>query len=130
MVRRRTSSCVTHECIIDELDTLIACGISCTTFNAVSLRSTSATRGGIRLDGRTSSRRNRGWCCFFDFLPAVRQCSISKRNKKHTPATPLALSTSVFHCLTISFAKSATLFACAVLNLPTASPALLSYSIG
>ena len=48
--------------------------------------------------------------------------------RSYTPGNPLALSTSVFHCLTISLATSAIFFDGAVLSLPTASPALLSYS--
>lgn len=43
------------------------------------------------------------------------------------PAFAFACSTSVFHCFTISFARSDTSFDACVRSLPTASPALLSW---
>jgi hypothetical protein len=43
------------------------------------------------------------------------------------PAAAFACSTSFFHCLTISFARSETSLDECVRSLPTASPALLSY---
>ena len=85
----RTRSGVAHERIIDELDTLIACYISCPTSSAINLRSAFGARGCIRIN-RRSSRGNRRWCCFFSF-PKLRIVFNAKKKGLHTwePLSPV-----------------------------------------
>ena len=94
----RTSSCIDDKRIVDELDTLIACGISCPTFNAISFRSAITGRGGIGFN-RRSSRRNRRWCWFFDF-PKVR-IAFNAKKELHTwePLGPVYFHLPLFNDL-------------------------------